>query len=83
MSQEAQDDDPTFPPEKPDLQETAGRVIAPLDDLRHWSYVGDEGMDDYGVMWGVSGADLDNLIADHLKIREEQAEKNFKSQRIN
>lgn len=81
MSQEAQDDEPTFPPEKPELQETAGRVIAPLDDLRYWSDIGYEGMDDYGVMWGVSGDDLDNLIREHLKIREAEAEKNFKSQR--
>ncbi|MFG0491596.1 hypothetical protein ACF8C5_04970 [Raoultella sp. zjy_5] len=81
MSQEAQDDEPTFPPEKPELQENAGRVIAPLDDLRYWSDIGYEGMDDYGVMWGVSGDDLDNLIREHLKIREAEAEKNFKSQR--
>ncbi|HGJ8306615.1 DUF6945 domain-containing protein [Klebsiella quasipneumoniae] len=81
MSQEAQDDEPTFPPEKPELQETAGRVIAPLDDLRYWSDIGYEGMDGYGVMWGVSGDDLDNLIREHLKIREAEAEKNFKSQR--
>lgn len=81
MSQEAQDDEPTFPPENPELQETAGRVIAPLDDLRYWSDIGYEGMDDYGVMWGVSGDDLDNLIREHLKIREAEAEKNFKSQR--
>lgn len=81
MSQEAQDYEPTFPPEKPELQETAGRVIAPLDDLRYWSDIGYEGMDDYGVMWGVSGDDLDNLIREHLKIREAEAEKNFKSQR--
>ena len=81
MSQEAQDDDPTFTPEKPELQETAGRVIAPLDDLRYWSDIGYEGIDDYGVMWGVSGDDLDNLIREHLKIREAEAEKNFKSQR--
>lgn len=79
---EEQNYDPD-PMPKPDLQETADRVIAPLDDLRFWSYVGDDGRDEYGVMWGGSGADLDNLIADHLKIREEQAEKNFKSQRIN
>lgn len=82
MSQEAQDDDPKFPPEKPELQETAGRVIAPLDDLRYWSDIGYEGIDDYGVIWGVSGDDLDNLIREHLKIREAEAEKNFKSQRI-
>lgn len=81
VSQEAQDDDPTFPPEKPEPEETAGRVMAPLDHLRYWSYVGDDGLADYGVMWGVSGDGLDNLIGEHLKIREAEAEKNFKSQR--
>lgn len=75
------DTDPLFPPKKPAPEETAGRVIAPLDDLRYWSDIGYEGMDDYGVMWGVSGDDLDNLIREHLKIREAEAEKNFKSQR--
>ncbi|HGK4042949.1 hypothetical protein N5J30_17490 [Klebsiella michiganensis] len=75
------DTDAPFPPEKPASEETAGRVIAPLDDLRYWSDIGYEGMDDYGVMWGVSGDDLDNLIREHLKIREAEAEKNFKSQR--
>ncbi|HBW0854205.1 TPA: hypothetical protein MJB77_16840 [Klebsiella pneumoniae] len=83
VSQEAQDDDPTFPPEKPEPEETAGRVMAPLDHLRYWSYVGDDGLCDYGVMWGVSGDGLDNLIGEHLKIREAEAEKNFKSQRVN
>ncbi|KOC88032.1 hypothetical protein NG42_06040 [Winslowiella iniecta] len=62
-------------------KQTANRVMAPLDDLRYWSDIGYEGMDDYGVMWGVSGDDLDNLIREHLKIREAEAEKNFKSQR--
>ena len=47
----------------------------------HWSYVGDDGLANYGVIWGVSGAGLDNLIGEHLKIREAEAEKNFKSQR--
>ncbi|HDE0955530.1 TPA: hypothetical protein PCH82_002111 [Klebsiella pneumoniae] len=70
-----------FLPKKPASEETAGRVIASLDDLRYWSDVGYEGMGDYGVMWGVSGDDLDNLIREHLKIREAEAEKNFKSQR--
>ncbi|EPJ2974177.1 TPA: hypothetical protein NPN46_002919 [Klebsiella pneumoniae] len=86
MSQDEQEcqeynDDPPFPREKPEPEETAGRVIAPLDDLRHWSYVGDDGLANYGVIWGVSGAGLDNLIGEHLKIREAEAEKNFKSQR--
>lgn len=86
MSQDEQEcqeynDDPPFPREKPEPEETAGRVIAPLDDLRYWSDIGYEGMDDYGVMWGVSGDELDNLIREHLKIREAEAEKNFKSQR--
>ncbi|HIG0266946.1 TPA: DUF6945 domain-containing protein [Klebsiella pneumoniae] len=62
-------------------KQTANRVMAPLDDLRYWSDIGYEGMDDYGVMWGVSGDELDNLIREHLKIREAEAEKNFKSQR--
>lgn len=66
---------------KPEPEETAGRVIASLDDLRHWSYVGDDGKDDYGSIWGLSGDGLDNLIREHLKIREAEAEKNFKSQR--
>lgn len=66
---------------KPASEETAGRLMASLDDLRYWSDVGYEGMGDYGVMWGVSGDDLDNLIREHLKIREAEAEKNFKSQR--
>lgn len=56
-------------------KQTANRVMAPLDDLRYWSDIGYEGMDDYGVMWGVSGDDLDNLIREHLKIREAEAEK--------
>ena len=82
MSQEAQDDDPTFTPEKPAPEETAGRVIASLDDLRCWSEVGSgEGMDEYGVMWGVEGTALYNLIDEHRQIREAEAEKNFKSQR--
>ena len=83
MKQEGQnyDPDPPFPPEKREPEETAGQVMAPLDDLRYWSYVGDDGRDDYGVMWGVSGADLDNLIGEHLKIREAEAEKNFLNRR--
>ncbi|EMW3188444.1 TPA: hypothetical protein N3414_004380 [Klebsiella quasipneumoniae subsp. quasipneumoniae] len=82
MSQEAQDDDPTFTPEKPAPEETAGRVIASLDDLRCWSEVGSgEGMDEYGVMWGVESTALYNLIDEHRQIREAEAEKNFKSQR--
>ena len=82
MSQEAQDDDPTFTPEKPAPEETAGRVIASLDDLRCWSEVGSgEGMDEYGVMWSVEGTALYNLIDEHRQIREAEAEKNFKSQR--
>lgn len=56
-------------------KQTANRVMAPLDDLRYWSDIGYEGMDDYGVMWGVSGDELDNLIREHLKIREAEAEK--------
>ena len=71
----------TAAPEKREPEETAGQVMAPLDDLRYWSYVGDDGRDDYGVMWGVSGADLDNLIGEHLKIREAEAEKNFLNRR--
>lgn len=64
-------------------QQTADRVIAPLDDLRYWSDVGgSEGLDSYGAIWGVSGTALYNLIAEHLQIREAEAEKNFKSQRI-
>lgn len=63
-------------------QQTADRVIASLDDLRYWSDVGgSEGLDDYGAIWGVSGTALYNLIAEHLQIREAEAEKNFKSQR--
>ncbi|HDV6336480.1 TPA: hypothetical protein RJR47_005833 [Klebsiella michiganensis] len=82
MTQEAQDDDPTFTPEKPAPEETAGRVIASLDDLRCWSEVGSgEGMDEYGVMWSVEGTALYNLIDEHRQIREAEAEKNFKSQR--
>lgn len=70
-----------FLPKEPSAEETAGQVMAPLDDLRYWSCVGDEGMDDYGVMWGVEGIALDNLIGEHLKTREAEAEKNFKLQR--
>lgn len=81
MSQEAQEYYPPFPPEKREPEETAGRVMAPLDDLHYWSYVGDDGRDDYGVMWGVSGADLDNLIGEHLETREAEAEKNFLNRR--
>ncbi|WKL64501.1 hypothetical protein QZN18_27625 (plasmid) [Klebsiella variicola] len=83
VSQEAQEykDDAVFPPEKPEPEETTGRIMAPLDDLRHWSYVGDDGLADYGVMWGVEGIALDNLIGEHLKIREAEAEKNFLNRR--
>lgn len=83
VSQRAQEykDDAVFPSEKREPEETAGRVIAPLDDLRYWSCVGDDGRDDYGVMWGESGAGLDNLIGEHLKIREAEAEKNFLNRR--
>lgn len=70
--------DPPFP-----LVKTVSRAIATLDDLRYWSDIGYEGMNDYGVMWGVSGDDLEKLIGEHLKIREAQAEKNFKLQRTN
>ncbi|KOC88840.1 DUF6945 domain-containing protein [Winslowiella iniecta] len=70
--------DPPFP-----LVKTVSRTIATLDDLRYWSDIGYEGMNDYGVMWGVSGDDLEKLIGEHLKIREAQAEKNFKLQRAN
>lgn len=82
MSQEAQEYGPKFPPEKPESDETAVQVMAPLDDLEQWSAIGNGvGMDDYGVMWGVSGNDLYNLIDEHLETRKEEAEKNFKSQR--
>ncbi|MDD9254482.1 hypothetical protein PVM10_04285 [Klebsiella variicola] len=83
VSQRAQEykDDAVFPSEKREPEETTGRVIAPLDDLRYWSCVGDDGRDDYGVMWGESGAGLDNLIGEHLKIREAEAEKNFLNRR--
>lgn len=77
---EEQNYDPD-PPKKAASEETAGRVMAPLDDLRHWSYVGDDGLADYGVMWGVEGIALDNLIGEHLKTREAEAEKNFKLKR--
>ena len=81
VSQEAQDYDPPFPPEKPEPEETAGRVMASLDELSCWSEVGSgEGMDDYGVMWGVEGIALYNLIDEHLEIRKSETE-NFKSQR--
>ncbi|RJT46029.1 hypothetical protein [Rahnella woolbedingensis] len=84
VSQEAQEYDPPFPPEKPEPEETAGRVMASLDDLLCWFDLGNgEGMDEYGVMWGVSGDDLDSLIGKHLKTREAEAEKNFKLQRVN
>ncbi|MGV8924874.1 MAG: hypothetical protein ACOH2G_04245 [Ewingella sp.] len=74
--------DPPFLMPKPASQETAGRVMATLDDLLCWFDLGNgEGMDEYGVMWGVSGDDLDSLIGKHLKTREAEAEKNFKSQR--
>ncbi|TCV91725.1 DUF6945 domain-containing protein [Biostraticola tofi] len=74
--------DRPFPPEKREPEETAGRVIAPLDDLLCWFDLGNgEGMDEYGVMWCVSGDDLDSLIGKHLKTRETEAEKNFKLQR--
>ncbi|HBR6506638.1 TPA: hypothetical protein L9117_005263 [Klebsiella pneumoniae] len=82
VKQQEYDDDPKFPPEETEPEETAGRVMAPLDDLRCWSEVGSgEGMDDYGAMWDVSGDDLYNLIDEHLEIREAEAEKNFKLQR--
>ncbi|MHB7595838.1 DUF6945 domain-containing protein [Klebsiella pneumoniae] len=84
VSQRAQEfkDDAVFPSEKREPEETTGRVMASLDDLRCWSEVGSgEGMDDYGVMWGVEGIALYNLIDEHLVTREEEAEKNFKLQR--
>lgn len=84
VSQRAQEfkDDAVFPSEKREPEETTGRVMASLDDLRCWSEVGSgEGMDDYGVMWGVEGIALYNLIDEHLETREEEAEKNFKLQR--
>lgn len=83
QGQQTEYNDPLFPPKKSAPEETAGRVIASLDDLRCWSEVGSgEGMDEYGVMWGVESTALYNLIDEHRQIREAEAEKNFKSQRI-
>lgn len=73
---------PPFPPEKREPEETAGRVMASLDDLEQWSAIGNgEGMDEYGSKWGVEGIALYNLIDKHLEIRKSETEKNFKSQR--